>query len=387
MSDPADTSSIAATNGHVPSGVWSEPDDDVSYSDDAHRFLAALPSGADDAPTATLNGARTLSATPLTEIVMRSIEWLERPLWQKSAFQLLAGAKGSGKGTYLAGLASRISRSGENVLFVSTEDSTEIDLKPRLVAADADITRCFVIRQHVTLPDDVDELRLLAAEIGGVGMFVIDPVANHIGDSNSNTDTEVRHAIAPLNKLADDLGCLLIGVRHPGKDRSRGALASILGSIAWVDTPRAVVMIAVDDEDRTVRHIQVIAGNRSLNGAAQAFRIDAVDVAGLTEPITVAISLGESAKSVDQLLETRDVPDTRSGKARELILDLLEEEGPQESDALDAHIAQLTNLAARTVRNIRMDLSTAGLVRALPEKDEHGAIQRWRIHRTEAARA
>ena len=247
-------------------------------------------------------GSSRLIATPLVDVEMRSIEWLEKPLWQSSAFELLAGAKGSGKGTYLAALAARITRSGKNVLFLSSEDSAEIDLKPRLVAAGADIARCFCIQQSVRLPDDIDALRTLASELGGVGLLVIDPVANHIGDRNSNTDTEVRHAIAPLNALADELGCLLIGVRHPGKDRTRGALASILGSTAWVDTPRAVVMVAVDDEDPVLRHIQVVAGNRSLNGSAQAFRIEAVDVEGLAEPITRAVELGESEKSVDDLI-------------------------------------------------------------------------------------
>jgi hypothetical protein len=203
---------------------------------------------------------------------------------------------------YLAGLAARLTRDRVRCNFVSTEDSAEIDLKPRLVAAGFDQRYCVLIRQHIQLPDDVDELRALAEDIGGVALLVIDPVANHIGDKNSNNDIEVRYATNPLNKLADDLGCLLIGVRHPGKDRSRGALASILGSTAWVDVPRAAVMIAKDDEDPLVRHIQVVAGNRSLNGAGQAFRIDAVDVPGLKEPITVAIALGESAKSVDQLL-------------------------------------------------------------------------------------
>jgi hypothetical protein len=252
-----------------------------------------------------------LTAKPLTEITMRSIEWLEKPLWQQSAFELLAGAKGAGKGTYLAGLASRVTRSGRNVIFISSEDSTEIDLLPRLVAAGAVIERCFCIEEHIRLPDDIDELRLLARQIGNVGLLVVDPVANHIGDKSSNSDTEVRHAIAPLNLLADDLGCLLIGVRHPGKDRSRGALASILGSTAWVDTPRAVVMVAVDDEDELVRHIQVVAGNRSLNGSAQAFRIEAVGVEGLTEPITRAVALGESAKSVEDLVGTSPQSTTR----------------------------------------------------------------------------
>ena len=61
-------------------------------------------------------------------------------------------------------------------------------------------------------------------------------------------------------------------------------------------------MVAVDDEDPAVRHIQVVAGNRSPNGSAQAFRIEAVTVPGLDEPITLAVELGESAKSVDDLI-------------------------------------------------------------------------------------
>lgn len=335
---------------------------------------------------AALNGRVPLTATPMGEITMRSVEWLERPLWQRSAFQLLSGAKGAGKGTYLAGLAARVSLAGENVLIISSEDSVEIDTKPRLVAAGADMDYCYVVRQHVKLPDDVDELRHLALSISGVGLLILDPVGNHIGQTKTDADGEVRHAIAPLNKLADDLGCLLIGVRHPGKDRSRGALASILGSTAWVDVPRAVVMIAKDDQDDDLRHIQVVAGNRSRNGRAHAFRIDAVTVPGLAEPITVAAELGESDKDVDKLLETRAVPDSKTGKARELILDILEEEGEQESDTLDAHVARELDLAARTVRDARMKLSKEGLVKSVPVKDDHGAVQRWRITRTGAPR-
>lgn len=331
-----------------------------------------------------MNG-QPLSATPLAEITMRSIEWLERPLWQRSAFQLLAGPKGAGKGTYLAGLAARVSRSA-NVLFVSSEDSTEIDLKPRLVAADAVIERCFVIQRHVRLPDDVGGLRALALELGGVGLLVIDPVANHIGVSNSNAEAEVRNAIAPLNKLADELGCLLIGVRHPGKDRSRSAVASILGSTAWVDTPRAVVMIAPDDQDPLVRHIQVVAGNRSLNGSAQAFRIEAVEVEGLAEPITRAVELGASSKSVDDLLAIQHNGESRTHQARELLLDILDQDGPQESDALDARVARDTGLAVKTIKNARTKLKDEGLIRVHPDKDENGAILRWKVSRTLAAR-
>jgi hypothetical protein len=348
-------------------------------------------------PTGTAKGSRVpmpgppdhgIVLTVIDEIAIKSIRWFEKPIWQLAAFHLLAGAKGAGKGTYLAALATRVSRKGLNVLFISTEDSAEIDLKPRLVAAGADTSRCFVIRQHVKLPDDIPRLYEVAIEAGGCGMLVIDPVANHIGDSNSNSDAEVRHAIAPLNDLANELECVLIGVRHPGKDRSKGAVASILGSTAWVDTPRQVVFIARDNEDDTLRHIQVVAGNRSLNGAGQAFRIEAHDVPGLEEPITKAVFIGESAKNVEDLLAAEAKPETssRSAEARDLILDILENEGEQGSDVLDARVAAKTGLAPRTIKNIRMSLREEVLIQPLPVKGEDGAVTGWIVRRTAVPR-
>jgi AAA domain len=325
-------------NGHWYQLVDEEPADRAGEAEES-------PFAPNEEPAVSPNCARprTLEATPLSEIEMKSIRWLEKPLWQRSAFQLLAGSKGAGKGTYLAGLAARITRAGANVIFVATEDSAAIDLKPRLVAAAAVIERCFVIECHVKLPDDVGRLRELLEGVGEVALLVIDPVANHIGNRNSNSDGEVRDAIAPLNKLADELGCLIVGVRHPGKDRSRGALASILGSTAWVDTPRAVVVIAADDEDEQIRHIQVVAGNRTLNGAGQEFRIEAVEVAGLAEPITLAVELGESGKSVDELLAKQASSDKRvpAERVQEIILRELEQ-GERPRRELDEAVGRET---------------------------------------------
>jgi predicted transcriptional regulator len=240
----------------------------------------------------------------------------------------------------------------------------------------------------IQLPDDIDWIRDRVGNLGGVGMLVIDPVANHI-KGKTNDEGEVRDAIGPLNALADELSCLLIGIRHVGKDRSRGAALSVLGSTAWVDTPRAVVMIAKDDEDDHVRHIQVVAGNRSANGSARAFRIEAVPVEGLAEPITRAVELGESTKSIEALLAASAgaQPESRTSQARELILDILDADGAQESDALDARVAREVGLAAKTVKNTRTKLADQGLVRAYPEKDATGAILRWNVSRTGAPRS
>ena len=326
---------------------------------------------------------REIYARPLTTVTMRSIEWLEKPLWQRSAFQLLAGPKGSGKGTYLAALASRITNAGQNALFVSTEDSAEIDLKPRLVAAGANIERCFDITQHIDLPFDIGALQQLGESMQPLGLFIIDPVANHIGDRDSNAEAAIREAIAPLNALANQLDCLLIGVRHPGKNRERGALASVLGSTAWVDVPRAVVFIAKDDQDPLIRHIQVVAGNRALNGKAQHFRIEPAEVEGLTEPITKCIDLGESQKDVDELLMMKIKEPSKTDKAKALLLDILEERGEQNSDKLDAEVAKTVGLATLTIRNIRTELKNEGLVGIRPVKDEETAmVDHWIVFRT-----
>jgi hypothetical protein len=46
----------------------------------------------------------------LSDVEMRSIAFVDKPLWQASAFHLLTGRKGVGKGTLLANHAARVTR-------------------------------------------------------------------------------------------------------------------------------------------------------------------------------------------------------------------------------------------------------------------------------------
>lgn len=294
------------------------------------------------AKAASSNGR--LSVRRLADVDMRSIEWLDRPLFQRAAFHLVAGPKGAGKGTYLAGLAARCSR-GElydqpmNVLLVATEDSDEIDVKPRVVAAGGDVERIYSVASELLLPRDVGALRKTVVEIGDVGLVIVDPVASHVrGDTHA--EDPVRNAIDPLNALANDLDCLLVGVRHLGKNTQGGALLSVLGSTAWVNVPRAVLVVAPDDEESLTFHIAVAAGNRSARGAGRAFRIELVDI-GLKEFVTRALELGDSAKSVDDLLG-RTVEQRRAAVKRDGAGDIILREladGAQPLDYLKAKCA------------------------------------------------
>ena len=94
---------------------------------------------------------------------MRSIEFRDKPLLQADAFHGVVGRKGAGKSTWMAGTASRVTRGelGEKtgVVWIGSEDSAEIDIKPRVVAAKGDPSRVLVVeRGWIQLPGDVPEI-------------------------------------------------------------------------------------------------------------------------------------------------------------------------------------------------------------------------------------
>jgi hypothetical protein len=330
----------------------------------------------------------------LDDIEERSITFLDKPILQTSAFHLLVGRKGVGKGTVIADTAARMTR-GElgvkrTVLWIASEDSAAVDVKPRLRAAGGDPKRVHIIlRGWLQLPRDIEVLRAKARELGDVGMIVIDPVSNHMSGKNSNWDSDVRDAIAPLNDLADELETVILGVRHlTEKEAKAGILAAILGGSAWVQTPRVVLAIVRDDVDSALSHYQCVIGNRLPPGTGgRLLRIEGVKLPGLEEDVTRAVWIGDSNKNIDNLM-AGGTP-SRSATARELILDTLEA-APElriESDTLDAKIAGECGLSAKTVKNLRGDLKDAGLIKAMPEKDEFGEVQRWFVVRTQAPRA
>lgn len=311
------------------------------------------------------NGAgkpQGLAAVRLDAVEMRSIEWLAKPFLQRSAFQLVAGPKGVGKGTWIARITANMTMGvygdPRNVLLVSSEDSAAIDIRPRLRAAGGDDSRVHLVNSVFALPRDLDAMRDLARDIGDVGLIAIDPLGNHLGGVDTDKEGAIRHALHGLNDLADDLDATVLGVRHIGKARQNGALAAVLGSVAFVDLPRAVLMFAPDDEDDSVFHAQVVAGNRSGRSAAQAYRIELRDV-GLAERVTYAVELGETGKHVDQLLASGGTTrGTKRANAKEIILRELSK-GPQTMEHLKA-VGAAEDISGDTVWRAANELKAEG---------------------------
>ena len=282
-----------------------------------------------------------------------------------------------------------------NVIWVAAgEDSLSLDVRPRIEAAGGDSSRVYCPSITPKLPKAIVQLRGWTEKIGNVGLIVLDPIGGMLRSGvNTNFDSDVRSVVAPLNQLADDLKCLIVGVRHLKKDASQGALAAVLGSSDWVNVPRAVLAIVMDDQDEDIRHVQVVAGNRIPRGtASRSFRIVGAHVVKGGEPVAKAEFLEGDGKDVDEMLQSE--PSRNNSRTRQVkmaMLDLLEDAsdtgGSIESNTLTAQVADIVKGATQAIIKKAKDwLKENGLIKFFPNKDEDGKILQWNITRTSVPR-
>src|SRR4029453_3266453 len=87
-----------------------------------------------------------LALRALAEVQPRQVRWLLPGLIPLKTLTLVAGVGGLGKSTWLAGVAARVSRGdlGDgpgDVILVSYEDTAAEVLRPRVQAAEGDLSR------------------------------------------------------------------------------------------------------------------------------------------------------------------------------------------------------------------------------------------------------
>lgn len=211
----------------------------------------------------------------------KPVLWLWRNWLALGKFHLLAGAPGQGKTTIALSMMATITSGTRwpdgtsckpgNAIFWSGEDDPADTLVPRLMAAGADIDRCFFIqgtrRDGEVVPFDParDLGQLLAAieQIGGASLVVVDPVVSAVtGDSHKNT--EVRRALQPLVELASACNCAVLGITHFAKG-GQGSDPSqrVVGSVAFTAVARVVMVAAKVKNDDDGQDTRILARSKS----------------------------------------------------------------------------------------------------------------------------
>jgi hypothetical protein len=229
---------------------------------------------------------------------------------------LLEGDPGLGKSTLALDLIARATTGRPmpdvypqtlepmTAIVLSAEDGLADTIRPRLEAAEADLSRVHALTA-VKLPDGAEVFPTLTENLAQIRtavietearIVVVDPFVAYIGaEVNSWRDQDVRRCLAPLAALAEEMGVAVILIRHLTKGGGSAAIYRGGGSIGIVAACRSALLVAKDPEDEDRRVLAPVKSNLCAPAPSLAYRMETRgDVARIAwEPGTVEMTAGE----------------------------------------------------------------------------------------------
>ncbi|MEV4820250.1 AAA family ATPase [Micromonospora sp. NPDC049274] len=210
----------------------------------------------------------------LSDVKREHIDWLWPGYIARGKLHVIDGDPGLGKSTATADLAARITAgkpwpdgqpgcTPAGVVLLSAEDGLGDTIRPRLEAAGADLDRVVALtgitswdeeagelyERMPALPGDIGRIRAAVEQVGAA-LVIIDPLMAYLGgDVNSHRDQDVRRALAPLAKMAEETGAAIKLIRHNTKGGGNNALYRGGGSIGIIGAARLGFTFARDPED------------------------------------------------------------------------------------------------------------------------------------------
>jgi putative DNA primase/helicase len=214
--------------------------------------------------------------TPARRLVVRSadtmpqedIEWTWWPFIPTGTVTCVLGEGGVGKSSLIDDIAARITVGGdlpqidEDEVYQAPQGSVLILCKEdRLTARRIEVYGGDLSKVHLlgyeNADGEFDDLERLdnamhfleqkIAEIGDVRMVKVDPVTDYSGEVDIYRDEQVRsRLLGPLNKLASKYDLAVVLVLHLNKKTDLAVKHRGMGSVAFRNAPRSVVIVAKD---------------------------------------------------------------------------------------------------------------------------------------------
>lgn len=289
----------------------------------------------------------------------------------------LSGDAGNLKSTLTLGVGARVTTGApmpdetesdldgpRSVLVLSDEDGFRDTVIPRIVALGGDRERIIALSEHrhegtvrlidITKPADRDNLLHVCKNMDPpVGLIILDPIKAFLGSANTNRETEVRTALAPLLSIAEELNVGVIMIRHLNKDADlKNPLYRSSGSMGFVNKARSVLMVGKDPDDHSDerRILTPVKTNISKPPESLAYR------PAETEEGFLGIEWeGETAaKAADILSNGAGSGESKREIAREFLKDELTSEPRPASEFLDA--GEMLGIPTRTIQRARKDI-------------------------------
>ena len=268
--------------------------------------------------------SRPLSVPVLTcmaDVKPESISWLWPGRIPRGKLTLYAGDPGLGKSLTTLDMAARVSTGRSwpdlpsepnpagGVVLLNAEDDKADTIRPRLDAAEADVSRIFVLdsvrrfgigaysdtESTFCLTTDLQALEQAIRKTDDCKLVVIDPITAYLGGTDSHRNAELRGLLAPLSALASEHGVAVVAVSHLNKNAGGLAIYRTMGSLAFVAAARAVWAVTKDKDDPSRRLVLPVKCNLAPDMMGMAYKIESSDLNGEpivlwdSEPVSVSV--------------------------------------------------------------------------------------------------
>ncbi len=269
----------------------------------------------------------------LEEVDQEDVKWLWRGRIPLGKLVGLGGDPGLGKTTVMLDLIARLSR-GEpmpdgtgggrpvNSLLLVSEDGLGDTIKPRLVAARADLSRIKPIEgiddgkgnvRPFFLPSDLATLEKLIEE-HQAGLVFLDPLDSFLDPgTDTNSGPAMRERLQPVIRMLERQGCTLVFLGFLNKSESVKAMYRLLGSIAILAQTRSTLGVYPDPEHKGACLLARVKCNLASPVPTLRYRLEEQQ-----GPANLRINwCGTSSLSADEILKKLAGQEHRPGK-REL---------------------------------------------------------------------
>jgi putative DNA primase/helicase len=157
------------------------------------------------------------------------------------------------------------------VLMYCGEDSISKVVRPRLLAAGADLTKIGFLdrksfrevagdndptKRPLDLSQDCDTLLELVKQNPNIKLLVVDPITGVFGDANINKNEEANPVFEKLIDFCEASGIAFLGVLHVPKRTTNSAIEKIAGGTAVAGSAKSAFMLSRDpDSDDKHDHL------------------------------------------------------------------------------------------------------------------------------------
>ena len=183
-----------------------------------------------------------------------------------------------------------------NVIILSAEDDAADTIVPRLIAAGADLSRCYIVdavremaadygelQRVFFLTQDLQKLEELIKRIGGASLTIVDVIDSYLGATDSHKNAAVRGVLAPLKDMAARCRVAVLGLTHFNKQGGEAkAVLRFTGSVAFIGQARAgwIATPELDESGEPTGRKLFLKGKNNLapDIGGLAYRIEGVTV-------------------------------------------------------------------------------------------------------------